>query len=136
MSIGDFHTHSTRSDGKLTPTALVDLAAGRGVRVLAMTDSKRSPAIPEVPTVIEAGVPGYEVDQWYGIIGGAHIPKPIINKVRSAIVVALKDPVMIKRLERDGSTPVGTTPDEFSAHIKSEVAKWRQLAKDAGLTLH
>ncbi len=106
------------------------------VRVLAMTQSKRSPAIPDVPTVQEAGVPGYEVDQWYGIIGAAKIPKPIVNKIRNGIVNALKDPVVAKRLQRDGSTPVGSTPAEFSAHIKAEVNKWRQLAKDAGLKLH
>jgi len=106
------------------------------VRVLAMTDSKRSPAIPEIPTVAEAGVPGYEVDQWYGIIGSAKIPKPIINKIRGAIVNAVKDPEVAKRLARDGSTPVGSTPEEFSKHIQSEVNKWRKLAKDAGLKLH
>lgn len=109
--------------------------AGR-LRVLAMSKSKRSPAIPDVPTVAEAGVPGYEVDQWYGIIGSAKIPKPVVNKIRDAIVVALKDPEVAKRLARDGSTPVGSTPAEFTAHIKSEVAKWKQLAKDAKLDLH
>lgn len=106
------------------------------VRVLAMTDSKRSPAIPDVPTVAEAGVPGYEVDQWYGIIGSAKIPKPIINKIRGAIVNAVKDPEVAKRLARDGSTPVGSTPEEFSKHIRSEVDKWRKLAKEANLHLH
>ncbi len=106
------------------------------VRVLAMTDSKRSPAIPDVPTVAEAGVPGYEVDQWYGIIGSSKIPKPIIHKIRGAIVNAVRDPGVAKRLARDGSTPVGSSPDEFSKHIQSEVNKWRKLAKDAGLKLH
>ena len=105
-------------------------------RVLAMTDSKRSPAVPNIPTVAESGVPGYEVDQWYGIIGGTKIPKPVINKIRDAIATALKDPVIIKRLARDGSTPVGSTPAEFTKHIQSEVNKWRKLAKDAGLQLH
>ena len=106
------------------------------VRVLAMTDSKRSPAIPEIPTVAEAGVPGYEVDQWYGIIGSAKIPKPIVNKIRGAIVTALKDPEVARRLAADGSTPVGSSPEEFSKHIKSEVDKWRKLAKEANLKLH
>lgn len=106
------------------------------VRVLAMTDSKRSPAIPDVPTVAEAGVPGYEVDQWYGIIGSAKIPRPIVNKIRGAIVTALKDPEVARRLAADGSTPVGSSPEEFSKHIKSEVDKWRKLAKEANLKLH
>ena len=106
------------------------------VRVLAMTDSKRSPAIPEIPTVIEAGVPGYEVDQWYGIIGSAKIPKPIINKINAGIVAAVKDPEVVKRLNADGSTPVGSAPEAFTVYIKAEVEKWRKLSKEAGLKLH
>ena len=106
------------------------------LRVLAITSKKRSPAVPDIPTVDESGIPGYEVDQWYGIIGGARIPKPIINKINAGIVVALKDPEVIKRLNSDGSTPVGSKPEAFSAHIKSEVAKWNKLAKAAGLKLH
>lgn len=106
------------------------------VRVLAMTDSKRSPAIPEIPTVIEAGVPGYEVDQWYGIIGSAKIPKPIINKINAGIVAAVKDPEVVKRLNADGSTPVGSAPEAFTVYIKAEVDKWRKLAKAAGIKLH
>ena len=111
------------------------MQSGR-LRVLAITAKKRSPAVPDIPTVDEAGVPGYEVDQWYGIIGSAKIPKPIINKIRDGIVVALKDPAVAKRLASDGSTPVGSTPEQFSAHIKSEVNKWRALAKAANLKLH
>jgi tripartite-type tricarboxylate transporter receptor subunit TctC len=111
------------------------MQSGR-LRVLAMTKSKRSPAVPDIPTVAESGVPGYEVDQWYGIIGSAKIPKPVVNKIRDGIVNALKDPEVAKRLARDGSTPVGSTPAEFSAHIKSEVDKWAKLAKAAGLKLH
>lgn len=106
------------------------------LRVLAITSKKRSPAVPDIPTVDESGIPGYEVDQWYGIIGGAKIPKPIINKINAGIVVALKDPEVIKRLNSDGSTPVGSKPEAFSAHIKSEVAKWNKLAKAANLKLH
>jgi tripartite-type tricarboxylate transporter receptor subunit TctC len=109
--------------------------AGR-LRVLAITDSKRSPAVPDVPTVAESGVPGYEVDQWYGVIASAKVPKPIINKIREGIVVALKDPSVVKRLQADGSTPVGSTPDQFTAHIRAEMAKWSKLAKAAKLELH
>ncbi len=111
------------------------MQSGR-LRVLAITAKKRSPAVPDIPTVDESGVPGYEVDQWYGIIGSARIPKPIINKIRDGIVVALKDPAVTKRLATDGSTPVGSTPEQFTAHIKSEVAKWAKLSKAAGLKLH
>jgi tripartite-type tricarboxylate transporter receptor subunit TctC len=111
------------------------IAPGR-LRVLAMTAKHRSPAAPDLPTVEEAGVPGYEVDQWYGIITGAKVPTPIVRKLQAGIAEALKQPDVVKRFAGDGSTPVGSTPEQFSAHIKSEIAKWRKVAKDAGLKLH
>lgn len=111
------------------------MQSGR-LKVLAITDSKRSPAAPELPTIAEAGVPGYEVDQWYGIITSARVPAPIVMKLNAAIAQALKSPDVAKRLTADGSTPVGSSPEQFNAHIKSEIAKWRKLAKDAGLVLH
>lgn len=106
------------------------------VRVLAITASKRSPAVPELPTVAEAGLPGYEVDQWYGVIASAKVAKPVVNKLQGAIAQVLKAPDVAKRLAHDGSTPVGSTPEQFNAHIKSEMAKWSKLAKEANLKLH
>jgi tripartite-type tricarboxylate transporter receptor subunit TctC len=110
------------------------MQSGR-MHVLAITAGKRSPAAPELPTVAEAGVPGYEVDQWYGVITAARVPKPIVQKLNAAIVEALKSPDVAKRLAADGSTAVGSSAEQFSAHIKSEIAKWRKLAKEAGLVL-
>jgi tripartite-type tricarboxylate transporter receptor subunit TctC len=105
------------------------------IKVLAITAAKRSPAVPELPTVAEAGVPGYEVDQWYGIITGARVPLAIVRKLNAAIAEAVTSPDVAKRLAADGSTPVGSTPEQFSAHIKSEIAKWRKLVKEAKLEL-
>jgi tripartite-type tricarboxylate transporter receptor subunit TctC len=105
------------------------------IKVLAITAARRSPAVPDIPTVAESGVPGYEVDQWYGIITGAKVPLPIVRKLSAAIAEAVKSPDVAKRLAADGSTPVGSTPEEFSAHIKSEIAKWRKLVKEARLEL-
>jgi tripartite-type tricarboxylate transporter receptor subunit TctC len=110
------------------------LNSGR-VRVLAISANKRSPAMPEFPTVAEAGVPGYEVDQWYGIITGAKVPKAIVNKLHMGLAEALKAPDVVQRLSADGSTAVGSTPEQFSAHIRNEIGQWRKLVKDAGLTL-
>jgi tripartite-type tricarboxylate transporter receptor subunit TctC len=110
------------------------MPSGR-LKVLAITAGKRSPAAPELPTVIEAGLPGYEVDQWYGIITAAKVPRPIVLKLNAAIGEALRQPDVVKRFGADGSTPVGSTPEQFSAHIKSEIAKWRKLAQDAKLDL-
>jgi tripartite-type tricarboxylate transporter receptor subunit TctC len=106
------------------------------LRGLAMSARQRSPSAPEIPTIAEAGVPGYEVDQWYGIITSAKVPRPIVNKLYQGISEALKSPETAQRLSGEGSTPVGSTPEQFGAHIRTEVAKWRKLVKDAGLTLH
>lgn len=105
------------------------------LRGLAITSTKRSPAV-DLPTVAESGVPGYSVDQMYGIIGSAKIPKPIVNKINAGIVTALKDPEVSKKLLADGSTPVGSTPEAYTATIRGEVDKWRKLAKAANLQLH
>jgi tripartite-type tricarboxylate transporter receptor subunit TctC len=109
--------------------------AGR-LRPLAITASQRTPTAPELPTIAEAGLRGYEVDQWYGIITSAKVPRPLVDKLSAAIAEGVKSPETAQRLAAEGSTPVGSTPDQFQAHIRSEIAKWRKLAKDAALVLH
>jgi tripartite-type tricarboxylate transporter receptor subunit TctC len=113
----------------------VHFQAGR-LRGLAITAKQRSPSAPEFPTLAESGLPGYEVDQWYGIITSAKVPRPLVDKLAVAIAEAVKSPETAKRLSGEGSLPVGSTPDQFSAHIRNEIAKWRKLAKDAALVLH
>ncbi len=107
------------------------MQAGR-LRGIAITAAKRSPAI-ELPTVAESGLPGYEVDQWYGVITSSLVPRPIVSKLNAAIVEALHQPDVATRLAADGSTPVGSSPAQFNAHIKSEIAKWKKLVKEANL---
>lgn len=109
--------------------------AGR-LRPLAITARQRSATAPELPTIAEAGLPGYEVDQWYGIITSAKVPRPLVDKLSVAIAESVKSPETAQRLSAEGSTPVGSTPDQFSAHIRSEIAKWRKLVKEANLVLH
>ena len=106
------------------------------LRGLAMSARQRSPSAPEIPTIAESGVAGYEVDQWYGIITSAKVPRPIVDKLHLGISEALKSPETAQRLSGEGSTPVGSAPDQFGAHIRNEVAKWRKLVKEAGLVLH
>jgi tripartite-type tricarboxylate transporter receptor subunit TctC len=105
------------------------------VRGIAITSKRRSPAV-DLPTVAESGLPNYEVDQWYGIITSSKVPKPIVAKLNGGIAEALKQPDVVKRLTSDGSTPVGSSPNEFNAHIKSEIAKWKRLVREAKLELH
>ncbi len=110
------------------------LSNGR-LRALAITARERSPAVPELPTIAEAGVPGYEVDQWYGVITGAKVPRAVIKKLHAGIAEALNSPDVVRRLAADGSTATGSSPEAFDAHIKSEIARWRKLVKEANLVL-
>ena len=109
--------------------------AGR-LRPLAITARKRSPQAPEYPTLAESGLKGYEVDQWYGIITSAKVPRPLVNKLAVAIAESVKSPETAQRFAAEGSTPVGSTPEQFSAHIKGEIAKWRKLVREAKLSLN
>ncbi|MEO7729155.1 MAG: tripartite tricarboxylate transporter substrate binding protein [Burkholderiales bacterium] len=109
------------------------IQAGK-LRGLAITAGKRSPSI-DLPTVAEAGAPGYEVDQWYGVITSAGVSQAIVKKLNAAMVEGLKEPDVAARLAADGSTPVGSSPAQFNAHIKSEIAKWKRLVKEANLQI-
>jgi tripartite-type tricarboxylate transporter receptor subunit TctC len=110
------------------------MQAGK-LRGIAITAAKRSPAT-DLPTVAESGVPGYEVDQWYGVITSSKVPKDIVQKLSLAIAEAVKMPDVGQRLSTDGSIPVGSTPEQFDKHIRSEIAKWKRLVKEANLQLH
>ena len=104
------------------------------LRGLAITAAKRSPSI-DLPSVAEAGVPGYEVDQWYGVITSSKVPPAIVKKISAAIAEGIKQPDVATRLAADGSLPVGSSAEQFSAHIRSEIAKWKKLVKEANLRL-
>jgi tripartite-type tricarboxylate transporter receptor subunit TctC len=110
------------------------ITSGR-VRALAITTRTRSPAVPDLPTLAEAGVPGFEVDQWFGIVTPAKVPAPIVAKLATAINEVVHAPDVAQRFSSDGSTPVGSTPDAFATHVRNEVAKWRKLAKETNLRM-
>jgi len=106
--------------------------AGR-LRALAVTTAKRWPGTPEIPTMMEAGVPGYEVAQWYGMLMPAKVPQPIVVKSSKEIARILHEPEVRKRLATDGAEAVGNTPAQFGAHIRAEIAKWAKIIKQIGL---
>lgn len=111
------------------------MAAGK-IRILGITAGKRSPAIPEIPTIAESGVPGFEANQWYGVVTSGKVPLPIVNKLSAMLKDAVNSPEVVERLSADGSTPMTSTPAQFRAHIGSEITKWRKLVKDAGLQMN
>ncbi|MEN3354939.1 MAG: hypothetical protein V7640_3097, partial [Betaproteobacteria bacterium] len=96
--------------------------AGR-LRWIAMTASKRSPSV-DLPTVAESGLPGYEVNQWYGVTTSAKVPPAIVQKLNASIIESLQAPEVVQRLSAEGSDIVGSTPEQFGAYIKADVAKW------------
>ncbi|MBM3358118.1 MAG: tripartite tricarboxylate transporter substrate binding protein [Betaproteobacteria bacterium] len=103
------------------------------MRVLAVGASKRSTAMPEVPTIAEAGVPGYDMVLWFGVLAPAGTPRPVVAKLHGEIAGILKQPDVNQRLTGLGAEPVGSSPDEFDAFIKREIGKWAKVVKDAGL---
>jgi tripartite-type tricarboxylate transporter receptor subunit TctC len=115
------------------PNVLPHVKAGK-LKVLAVTSPKRSSHVPEVPTVIEGGVPGYEVSVWFGIAAPAGTPEPIITKLNTEIVKVLNLPDVKEKFAAQGVDVVGSTPTEFAAHIKSQMATWDKVVKDAGVT--
>ena len=110
------------------------LSSGRA-NALAVTSAQRSPALPDVPTVAESGLPGYVIDQWYGVATHAAVPPAVVNKLNAGFVEAVKAPDVAQRLAADGSTPVGSSSAEFRKHVRSEVEKWRKVLQDTGVVL-
>ena len=111
---------------------LPHIKTGR-LRALGVTSSKRVSSLREVPTVAEAGVPGYEVVGWYGIAAPANTPRDVINKLYSEIANILQSPETREKLAADGAEPVGSTPEQFTAFIQSEIDKWSRVVKSSGI---
>ena len=114
------------------PPALPLVKAGK-LRPLAVTTRTRSPLLPDVPTVQESGLPGYETVAWFGILAPAATPKDVVARLSSEIAKIVRTPEMRERLLGLGAEPVGGTPDEFSAVIARDIAKWTPLAKSVGI---
>lgn len=108
------------------------IKAGK-LRALGVTSLKRSIALPDVPTISEAGVPGYEVIQWYGTFAPAGTPRDVIGKVQLEMARALKLPDVREHLARDGAEPVGSTPEEFALRVRSELEKWGKVSRAANI---
>jgi tripartite-type tricarboxylate transporter receptor subunit TctC len=113
-------------------TGLPHVKSGR-LRCLGTTGAQRAAVLPEFPTIAEAGVPGYEASQWYGVLAPAQTPKEIVTRLNTEVVRILKAPDMRQKLAADGTDPVGSSPEEFARYIKSELAKWGKVAREAGI---
>jgi tripartite-type tricarboxylate transporter receptor subunit TctC len=115
-----------------TSAILPHMKTGR-LKALAVTTSKRSAAMPQVPTVAEAGVPGYSFDVWYGVMYPGGTPRAIVTKAHDEIVKLLKSPELAKRYAAGGVEPLYDTPEEFAALIRSELPKWHDVVRKANI---
>lgn len=114
------------------PTSLPHVKSGKLI-ALATASAKRLPLLPDVPTVAESGVPGYEASSWYGFVGPAGMPKDVLEKLNSEITLALQQPKIADALTQAGVQIVASTPAQFAAHIKSEVEKAANVVKVANI---
>ncbi len=105
------------------------------LRLLAVTTAQRSPLVPDVPTIAESGLPGFDVDTWYGVLAPAGTPRPIVELLAREIDKAVRDPKLVESMRDLLTEPKGGTPEEFDAAIRREVSKWTKVAGEANVKL-
>ena len=113
------------------PPSLPQIKAGK-LRALAVTSATRAPALPDVPTLAESGLPGFEASSWFGILAPAGTPAPIVAKLNAEVANWLATPEAKEKLLKQGANPAGGTPQDFAKHIAAETAKWAKVVKDSG----
>ena len=146
------HVRAQHIPYKGTGPALIDLIGGQyqynfagmagamtmvrsgKLRGLAVTAPKRLAALPDIPAMAEA-LPGFEIVGWYGVLGPAKLPKPIVTRLHDEIIKILRQPDIVRRISEDGAEPVGNTPEEFRKFMLADLAKWAKLVKESGAKL-
>lgn len=108
------------------------LQSGR-LRAIAVTSAKRSASLPNVPTIAESGLPGYEFTTWWALVAPAATPPAIVAELNDVVVKAVKSPDFRERMTKEGAEAIGSTPEQLGNHIRTEVAKWSKLVRDMGL---
>jgi tripartite-type tricarboxylate transporter receptor subunit TctC len=106
------------------------------VKVLGVSGSTRDPSLPNIPTISELALPGYEVASWYGILAPTGTPPDIVRKISTEIARIVSDPPIRAKLVAQGAAPVGGSPEEFAAFIEREIAKWAVVVKQSGAVVN
>jgi tripartite-type tricarboxylate transporter receptor subunit TctC len=115
-----------------TIPSVIQLVRSGKLRALAVTSRKRSPGVPELPTIAESGYPGFDASSWFGLVGPAGLPREIAGTLQAEIARALKDPALREKFIQQGADPVGSTPEEFGEYMRAETAKWAKIVKASG----
>jgi tripartite-type tricarboxylate transporter receptor subunit TctC len=129
-------TQSGRIDmqfGTMAPV-LPHILSGK-VKALAVTSLKRAAVLPDVPTLVESGLPGFEASLWLAVVAPANVPPAIVEKMNRELKAVLADPEVVEALKRQGITALSSTPEELRARIENDIVKWKKLAHDVGITM-
>jgi tripartite-type tricarboxylate transporter receptor subunit TctC len=113
-------------------STMASMKSGR-LRALAVTTAQRSKVLPDLPTIAESGVPGYENSTWFGLLAPAGTPPAVVSRLNAELVKISKSADVIERLAPDGGESVGSTPEQFVRLIAAETARWGKLVKEAGI---
>jgi tripartite-type tricarboxylate transporter receptor subunit TctC len=116
-----------------TPSTAVPMVRDGRLRALAVGTARRSPAMPEVPTLAESGLPDFDVFGWNGILAPAGTPRPIIERLNAAVHAVLREPEVARQLAEQGAEPAPNSPEEFAARISADIAKWARAVREAGI---
>lgn len=116
------------------PSSSAHIKAGT-LKALAVTTAERAPSFPDIPTMAEAGLPGYETYTWNALFAPKDTPKEVVDRLNAAAVKAMADPGVAERMKEFSATIVASTPDELAAHVKAEIAKWTPVVKDANVQM-
>ena len=116
-------------------SSLAQIRAGK-FRAIAMASARRSRILPDVPTVAESGVPGFDVSVWYSVLAAAGTPAPIVQKLNAEIIRAMRAPEVKEKIEGFGYDIVGSTPEQLDSFIKSEIVRWGKVVKDSGASVN
>ncbi len=113
------------------PPVLGDIRAGT-LRAVGVTSGRRTSSLPDVPTIAESGIPGFDVSPWFGVLAPAHTPNAIVTRLNEQTVKALRNPTLRERFAREGVDPVGNTPQQFSAFVRAEMDNWAKAVRESG----
>jgi tripartite-type tricarboxylate transporter receptor subunit TctC len=116
------------------PNTLQHIKAGK-LKALGITSAARSSLLPDVPTIAEQGLPGYEIIQWFAVFGPPGMPKPIVDKLNTEINAIMNTPEFTEKVQSQGGVVIGGTPEQLAAYIRADVPKWDKLVKAANIKL-